>query len=653
MRRKKVEVNQNWIDKAVNYVAPRSGLKRFQARFQSAVATAYVGASRGRRGTKEWRVSGGDSDSDILPELQDLRERSRDLIRNTPIATGAINTKVTNVIGGGLRLHCRIDHQFLGLSEDEADAWEANTQREFNKLWAVSQDCSADRQGNFYELQDLVWRSTLENGDVFALLPLKKRKGNVYSLSVQLIEADRVTNKDNKMDTKEMSGGISRDASGAPTHIHILKVHPGSRRFIKTEWQEVAIFGSKTGRRNVLHIFRRLRIGQIRGIPDLAPVIEVIKQMGTYTDAEVSAAVVSGLFTVFIESEGGIGNPLDDGSPTSSTTEDDEVKMGAGAIIDLAGGEKVQFADPKRPNTAFDPFMLAVLRQVGVALEIPLELLIGHFTASYSASRAALEQAWKFFRARREWIGAKFCNPIYADWMAEAVELGRIVAPGFLTGDPAIRAAYLQCQWIGPAKGHIQPLQEIKAEVEAVNLGSKTLDQVTAETTGADWEDVVRQRRKEKRAMADADGADDAPITDKPEEPDDDPDEIDRPPGEPSDEPEEEPDNEPEGEDDILLLRQAAETYGVAVRAGAVTPQTEDEIHFRSQLSLPGMGAEVLKVGQETDRGTRRPVTIAPSSETRPTDESGKVINDDVDTPGDEPVDDEPVDDEIIEEPTE
>ncbi len=536
--------DSNWIDRAVNYVSPKAGLARFQARFQSAVATAYVGASKRRRGTKDWNVSGGDADSDILPELQDLRERSRDLIRNTPIATGAINTKVTNVIGGGLRLHCRIDREFLGLSEEQADDWESNTQREFNKLWAVSQDCSADRQGNFYELQDLVWRSTLENGDVFSLLPMIPRHGNVYKLAVQLIEADRVTNKDNKIDTAEEAGGIVRDKHGAPTHVRIQKVHPGQRHRVSTEWQTVPIFGTKTGRRNVLHIFRRIRIGQVRGVPDLAPVIELIKQMGTYTDAEVSAAVVSGLFTVFIESEGGVGNPLDDGTADGSG-DDSEVKMGQGAIIDLAMGEKVQFADPKRPNTAFDPFMQAVLRQVGVALEIPLELLIGHFTASYSASRAALEQAWKFFRGRREWIGRKFCDPVYEDWLTEAVELGRIDAPGFLTGDPAIRAAYLQCQWIGPAKGHIQPRQEIEAEKMAVELEVKTLDQVTAEISGNDWDDVIRQRKKERRRIAEDPNA----TPQKEETPtrsdDDDPDEIDKI-GEPSDEPEEEVETETE-----------------------------------------------------------------------------------------------------------
>lgn len=525
MRRRRVDVSQNWIDKVIGYVNPRAGLQRFQARYQSAIATAYVGASRTRKQSKNWITSGGDADTDILPDLPTLRDRSRDLIRNAPIAAGAINTKVTNIIGGGLRLHCRIDRDYLGLTDKQADAWETETQREF-KLWAKSQDCSADRQGNFYELQDLVFRSTLENGDVFALLPLISRNRNPYSLALKLIEADRVCNRDNKTDTPELAGGIKRDSNGAPTHIQVLKGHPGNWKTKQSEWSDIPVFGAMSGRRNVLHIFRRIRIGQCRGVPDLAPVIETLKQLDRYTEAEITAAVISGMFTVFVETEDGL-NPLESDGTSSVDESTNELKLESGAIVDLAPKEKVQFANPGRPNTAFDPFMMSILRQIGVALEIPMELLILHFTASYSASRAALEQAWKFFKSRRSWLSSKLCTPVYEEWLTEAVELGRIDAPGFLDGDPAIREAYLGCAWIGPAKGHIQPLQEIQAEAEAVELGSKTLDQVTAETTGEDWEQTHRQRTKEVR-MRRADGLE-AGNEPKPQATPTDPDKIDKP----------------------------------------------------------------------------------------------------------------------------
>ena len=60
-------------------------------------------------------------------------------------------------------------------------------------------------------------------------------------------------------------------------------------------WQRVEAYGAETGRRNVLHIIDRERIGQRRGVPMLAPVLEAIKQLGRYTDAEIMAAVNHGV----------------------------------------------------------------------------------------------------------------------------------------------------------------------------------------------------------------------------------------------------------------------------------------------------------------------------------------------------------------------
>ena len=62
-------------------------------------------------------------------------------------------------------------------------------------------------------------------------------------------------------------------------------------------------------------IMNRERIGQRRGVPFLAQVIEALKQLGRYTDAELVAAVVSGMFTVFIRKR--IRDPATAGSVKS------------------------------------------------------------------------------------------------------------------------------------------------------------------------------------------------------------------------------------------------------------------------------------------------------------------------------------------------
>lgn len=496
----------NPIDRIVAYFDPVRGARRARARAFEAMTGSWNGASRSRRALKEWRTQSADADSDILYDLPLLRERSRDLLRNAPIAVGAIGTSITNVVGSGLKLQSRIDGEYLGLAEEEADAWEDQVEREW-RLWSESQECDISRTLNFHAMQALAFRQTLENGDVFALLPRITRSGSPYSLKVQLIEADRICNEKWLPDTESLTAGIQKDPqTGAPVAYHVMNQHPGQVRFMKKDayqWQVVPAFGAKTGLRNVLHLYEVTRPGQTRGVPFLAPVMETLKQLDRYTEAELMAAVVSGMFTVFLKSESGaldfgVGSGM--GVETQASVSDDDLKLGNGAIVGLKKGEDISTANPGRPNTAFDPFVKSILEQIGAALGIPFEVLIRHFQSSYSASRAALLEAWRFFRSRRVWLVSTFCQPVYETWLYEAVASGRIAAPGFFA-DPLVRKAYCGALWVGDSPGYVDPQKDVAAAKERLDARLSTLDEETALITGGDFEKNVRQMAKERRML--------------------------------------------------------------------------------------------------------------------------------------------------------
>jgi len=497
--RKNITVKQNIIDKTVSYFNPVKGQERLKSRMMMALSGGgYNGGKRSSRVMKGRSVTSGDADSDLLPDLAALREYSRDLVRNTPLAAGAINTAVTNVVGTGLKVHPSIDARYLGLNKEQVDTFQTNAKREFS-LFADSQECDAARTLNFYGHQEMAFRSSLENGDIFYLLPYIERPGSLFGLKLQAVEADRVENEDFARDTTELAGGIKTDQHGAPTEYHILKSHPGNVSRSNQEWHKVKAFGKKTGRRNVLHLFDQRRPGQRRGAPYLSPVIESLRQLGRYTDAELMAAIVSGMFTVFVHTENG------DGLESTGTGDDgnEEYEMGNGSIVSLGENEKIETANPGRPNGGFDPFVMSILRQIGSALEIPFELLIKHFTSSYSASKAAFLEAWKFFKKRRGWLVTYFCQPVYEAVIWEAVASGRLYAPGFLE-DERVRKAYLRTIWTGPGKGQINELQEAKAQSERLASGVTTLDQETAEYNGGDWDVNHQQSAKEYKARSEA-----------------------------------------------------------------------------------------------------------------------------------------------------
>jgi lambda family phage portal protein len=364
------------------------------------------------------------------------------------------------------------------------------------RFWAESTNADAQRSSNFYELQTIALMGTFVRGDIFVALPSIKRADSPFSLAVQLIEADRCSNPDNAMDSESLAGGVEVDSFGAPVAYHFTKFHPGGYSFVN-EWKRFEVFG-KSGRRNILHVFEKSRPGQKRGVSILAPIIEPLKQFTDYTHAELTAAVVSGLFTVFIETPEG---DLPDGVEGGDVEEfNDDLKLEAGAIVGLAEGEKVTTANPNRPNTAFDGFTTSVLKQIGAALNLPYEVLMKHFSSSYSASRAALLEAWKMFRTRREWFAQQFAQPIYEAVLTEAVELGYLNAPGFLE-DPMIRKAYCRAAWNGPSQGQLNPVQETKAALMRVEEGFSTRTKEASEINGSDFDQNVRRATEETQKM--------------------------------------------------------------------------------------------------------------------------------------------------------
>jgi len=563
---------------------------------KAASGGGYKGGSRMRLATRNFNPIAGSPEVDINLDLPDLRPRSRELARNSSPATSAININLTNVIGTGLSVHPRVHRDVLkdafGLSDEDLEAWEQRTRRRFN-LWAESKFCDAEETNNFYELQALAFLSMLESGDVFAPLLQVQRPGWPFKLAVQLMEADRVSNPNWMPDSKGMSGGVEVGERGQPLFYHYTDTHPGAINRGVLTWKKMRVRGERSGRLNVLHVFESRRPGQKRGVPYLAPVIEQLKQLEDYTDAELRAAVVSAAFAVFIKMDPEAFQDLFSDDETQKSYLNAAMKwsgdIDTGKAVNLLPGEDVSDASPGRPNSEFDPFVTAMMRQIGMSLEIPYEVLVNHFQSSYSAARAALLAAWRVFRKRRGFMVSKFCQPSYETWLAEDIAAGNTRATGFFA-DPMIRAAWCGSKWIGDAPGAIDEAKAVKAAKDRVELGISTLDDESILHDGEPWESKHKQRKKERRLQAESD-AELAELM-QAEEGD-------------SDAGESEGSGDSAGAD----IKQEVDAYGVGVRAGAITQQPEDEEHFRTRAGLPEMSAEV-RSAWEDDGKVRRQITL-------------------------------------------
>lgn len=501
----------NLLDRAIAVASPMRAVKRAAARTALEFANSgygNYGANLTKKNMRGWMYHGGSPKEDIEDNLDVLRQRSRDAYMGIPTASAALKTLRTNVVAGGLMPSPQIDAEHLKLTNEQAEALQAQILREF-ALWADTPVCDADRVDNFYKLQQLAFLSYLMNGDAFALLPMKTHPGQPYDLRVRIIEADRVCSPDgyDRLVPCEVRGrsvynivqGVETDEDGMVVAYWICNRHPLSSLADQSgelRWTRVEAYGS-TGRPNVLHVMNRERAGQRRGVPIIAPVLEALKQLGRYTEAEITAAVISAMFTVFIQSDVvQNGKPVGEAiSPELLIDAQDQgsIELGNGSVVSLNPGEKVVFADPKHPNSEYDAFYSAMVREISSALEIPPEVLEKQFTQNFSSARGSLNEFWRTCGMMRDWFSDDFCQPIYEALLAEAVARGRIQAPGFFS-DPVIRKAYTDCKWNGPSRTALNPSQEVEAAEKRVNAGFSTAEEETAQLTGGDYNRNIRKR---------------------------------------------------------------------------------------------------------------------------------------------------------------
>lgn len=482
------------------------------------------GASHNNKSLKGYNPRKLGYKADIGANLSTLRDRSADLAINTPVGTAAINTSTTHTVGAGLNVFPRPKFQILGISAEEARAWARKVRAEFD-LWAESKDCDIYRKNNLYDMQSIAYQGYLTDGDSFAVFRRKPTTPDMpYTLRLQLIEGNRVSNPltDSTYVTGDPTGvealnqdngnrilnGVEIDTDGAIVAYWVSNQVPGEPiTSVLTTWARVEAYGKRTSIPNVLQISNDTRPEQYRGVPYLAPVIETLKQVYRYTNAELTSAIIKSYFALFfteaVTNSGSLNDMLADNGvddPTEPVVDVSEYNLGPGTLNALPKGVDVKSVDASNAQSTFEVFSTQLIKQVGAALNQPYEVLMKNFNSSYSASRAAMLQAWEEYKLRRKWFARDFCQPIYEVWLMEAVANGRIEAPGFFD-DPLIRKAWCNADWFGPTMSILDPVKDMNGSTLRIENGVSTREREAAEMTGTDLEENIAQLAFEKQLM--------------------------------------------------------------------------------------------------------------------------------------------------------
>ncbi len=439
---------------------------------------AYDGASLDRP-QGGWRPVTGRAPEEIdKPDRQLLIDRGRDLERNSDIIASALGAILRNSIGSqGIIPQAHVLK--AGGQEDEKrnDAIE-----ELWKQWTRQENCDIAGVSTFAELQALALRRRIVDGEVFVRkIWLKSSKENPFPLRLQVMEPDQLDKTITEHSGRKVYDGIEVDEYLRPVGY-----------WFRPDPMDQAGDSVRVDAQEVIHLYDRRRAAQIHGVSELAPIMQRVKDAKEFIDAELMAARIAACFAIFIRkaSPGGFVGRMDAGSDGKPVQE-----IVPGMIQYLGIGEDVVEAKPDHPQSTAKDFLSLQQRLAGAGMGTSYEVSSRDMSlVNYSSARQGHLEDRKTFGIFQQYMVDHFCRPIWEAFVESIVLAGLLKVSDFY----GKRERYVSARWIRPGWEWVDPLKEVRASSEALQIGATTLEEVCG-SKGLDWQEVLRQRAREQK----------------------------------------------------------------------------------------------------------------------------------------------------------
>ena len=429
--------------------------------------------------------------TEIRNALTTLRSYSRQAVRNDPHVAGYISQLESQVIGEkGITMQIQLQTKGRGSTKSAMK----NKSEEIEYLWKQWARQKVDTSDSFTwsKLQRLVMRSIAESGEII----IRKVKID-ESFRLELIEADQL---DENYDASTKDGsfifrmGIGIDKWRRRKSYALLNYHPGDIYYDPNlgdskEVKKHVFIDAK----DVLHIYKPLRPGQLRGIPWTTPVLELMANLSGYIEnTSIRARATAGGVAFITSTEDTYGDAPHDREINGQKIEDIE----PGTKYYLRPGESIQVPDFHAPAGEHETYVRSTLMSASTGVGLAYESLAGDYTKSnYSSSRMSLIRERDNLRIIQALIVEELCQPIFQAWLEHQISMNKIyVTPNqkdqLVNGDAV--------SWRPRGFEYVDPQKDIQASKLAIEEGFKSRSEIVA-SLGGDYENVMQQQDRDRK----------------------------------------------------------------------------------------------------------------------------------------------------------
>jgi len=421
------------------------------------------------------------ADSTIRFNLRKIRDRCREQARNNDYAKRYLQLMTTNVVGqNGIRIQSKARNEdgsldFIGNQVIE-NAW---------KQWSKKGNCTVDGKLSFVDAQKLFIESLARDGEVLVRHITTNNPLDPYK--IQFLDADYLDEEENQVmkNGEETIMGVKLDANGKPKSYLLFKDHPHNQYFGNYNREHIELPADQ-----LIHAYVPERAEQTRGVPFMTTALTRLKMLDGYEEAELVAARVGASKMGFFTSQSGdqyTGDDLEDDYTPIMNAE-------AGTFEQLPDGMDFKSFDPQHPASGFDSFHKSVLRGIASGLGVSYVSLANNLEGvNYSSIRQGTLEERDNFRIMQRFMIEHFIQPVFDKWLLQTMSFkDDFLLPPDKYNKFANNIVYIPRSW-----GWIDPVKEVKANVDGLNAGVVTMQDVQA-NYGRDVEELFEQHQREE-----------------------------------------------------------------------------------------------------------------------------------------------------------